>query len=42
MISVPGARAFVLEEEATGGPAEAFMIGREFAHLHAALGAACT
>ena len=36
MISVPGARAFVLEEEAAGGPAEAFMIGREFAHLHPA------
>lgn len=34
MISVPGARAFVLAEEAAGGPAEAFMIGREFAHLH--------
>ena len=34
MISVPGARAFVLEEEAAGGPPEAFMVGREFAHLH--------
>ena len=32
MISVPGARAFVLVEEAAGGPLEAFMIGREFAH----------
>jgi len=36
MISVPGARAFVLEEEAAGGPAEAFMSGREFARLHPA------
>lgn len=35
-ISVPGARAFVLPEEAAVGPAEAFMIGREFAHLHPA------
>lgn len=34
-ISVPGARAFVLGGEAAG-PAEAFMIGREFAHLHPA------
>ena len=34
MISVPGARAFVLAEEAVAGPVEAFMIGREFAHLH--------
>ena len=34
MISVPGASAFVLVEEAAGGPLEAFMIGREFAHLH--------
>lgn len=36
MISVPGARAFVLSEEAAHGPADAFMIGREFAHLHPA------
>jgi phospholipase/carboxylesterase len=36
MISVPGARAFVLDEEAARGPAEAFMTGREFAHLHPA------
>ena len=35
-ISVAGARAFVLAEDAAGGPAEAFMIGREFAHLHPA------
>jgi phospholipase/carboxylesterase len=34
MISVPGARAFVLGEEVASGPLEAFMIGREFAHLH--------
>jgi hypothetical protein len=34
MISVPGARAFVLGEDVAGGPTEAFMIGREFAHLH--------
>lgn len=36
MISVPGARAFVLEVDSASGPAEAFMIGREFAHLHPA------
>lgn len=36
MISVPGARAFVLEEDAALGPDEAFMVGREFAHLHPA------
>lgn len=35
-ISVPGARAFVLQENAAEGPPEAFMIGREFAHLHPA------
>lgn len=35
-ISVPGARAFVLTEEAAAGPEEAFMIGREFAHVHPA------
>ena len=34
-ISVPGARALVLEESSRGvGPPEAFMVGREFAHLH--------
>lgn len=32
-ISVPGARALVLDDE-PAGPPEAFMIGREFAHLH--------
>lgn len=33
-VSVPGARAFVLDEEAAAGPPEAFQAGREFAHLH--------
>ena len=33
-ISVPGARALVLSEAAAVGPPEAFLIGREFAHLH--------
>lgn len=33
LISVPGARALWLAEEAEGPP-EAFMIGHEFAHLH--------
>lgn len=33
-ISVPGARAFILDEELAAGPPEAFMVGREFAHLH--------
>lgn len=33
-VSVPGARAFVLAEDLAAGPPEAFMIGREFAHLH--------
>ena len=33
MVSVPGARAFVLGE-AAGRPPEAFMVGGEFAHLH--------
>lgn len=32
-ISVPGARALVLDDE-PAGPREAFMVGREFAHLH--------
>ena len=32
-ISVPGARALVLHE-ATTGPPDAFLVGREFAHLH--------
>lgn len=33
-VSVPGARAFVLDDQAPAGPAEAFQAGREFAHLH--------
>ncbi len=35
-ISVPGAEALSLVPTASGGPPEAFMIGREFAHLHPA------
>lgn len=34
LVSVPGARAFVLAEEAAAGPPEAFQAQREFAHLH--------
>ncbi|HEV8045592.1 MAG TPA: luciferase family protein, partial [Rubrobacter sp.] len=33
-ISVPGARALWLREGVPAGPPEAFMIGREFAHMH--------
>jgi hypothetical protein len=33
-ISVPGARALWLREDVPAGPREAFMIGREFAHIH--------
>ena len=33
-ISVPGARALWLREEVPAGPQDAFMIGREFAHIH--------
>jgi hypothetical protein len=33
-ISVPGARALVLAAGEPAGPPEAFLIGREFAHLH--------
>lgn len=33
-ISVPGARAFHLSQDVAAGPPEAFMIGREFGHLH--------
>jgi hypothetical protein len=33
-ISVPGARALWLREDVPAGPQEAFMIGREFAHMH--------
>ena len=35
-ISVPGARALVLGPEEPSGPPEAFLIDREFAHLHPA------
>ena len=35
-VSVPGARALVLEAGAARGPDSAFMVGREFAHLHPA------
>jgi hypothetical protein len=33
-ISVPGARALWLDDSLPAGPPEAFLIGREFAHLH--------
>ena len=33
-ISVPGARALWLREDIPAGPQEAFMVGREFAHIH--------
>jgi len=33
-ISVPGARALWLREGVAAGPPEAFMVGREFAHIH--------
>jgi hypothetical protein len=33
-ISVPGARALVLDEDRPSGPADAFLVGREFAHFH--------
>lgn len=35
-VSVPGARALVLDAAAAGGAEDAFMVGREFAHLHPA------
>ena len=35
-ISVPGARALVLAPGEPGGPPEAFLVDREFAHLHPA------
>jgi hypothetical protein len=35
-ISVPGAQALWLSEEVGGGRPEAFLIGREFAHVHPA------
>lgn len=34
MVSVPGARALWLDEGVPAGPPEAFLVGREFAHLH--------
>jgi hypothetical protein len=34
-ISVEGARALTLVPGTAGGPAEAFMLGREFCHVHA-------
>lgn len=34
LISVPGARAAVLGKGCTAGPAEAFMVAREFCHIH--------
>lgn len=34
-ISVEGARALTLDDSAAGGPAEAFIVGREFCHVHA-------
>ena len=33
-ISLPGARALWLRDDVPAGPPEAFMIGREFAHIH--------
>lgn len=33
-ISVPGARALWLDDSGGAGPPEAFLVGREFAHLH--------
>jgi Family of unknown function (DUF5519) len=33
-ISVPGAQALWLSDAVAGGPPEAFLIGREFAHVH--------
>jgi hypothetical protein len=33
-ISVPGARALVLDADSAKGPPEAFLVAREFAHLH--------
>jgi len=34
VISEPGARALWLDDSVPAGPPEAFLIGREFAHLH--------
>ena len=35
-VSVPGSRAFRLDDHHAGGPAEAFQCGTEFAHVHPA------
>ncbi|MHA6796708.1 luciferase domain-containing protein [Pseudonocardia bannensis] len=35
-ISVPGARALVLDDDVIAGPPAAFLIGREYAHVHPA------
>jgi hypothetical protein len=35
-VSVPGARALMLADGSQAGPPEAFMVEREFAHLHPA------
>jgi hypothetical protein len=34
-ISVDGARALMLDDSTPGGPAQAFMVRREFCHVHA-------
>ena len=34
LVSVPGARAFLLDPSYANGPKQAFMAGNEFAHLH--------
>lgn len=34
LVSVPGARAYFLDEAHALGPAQAYMAGTEFAHLH--------
>jgi luciferase-like monooxygenase len=36
LVSVPGARAFHLDEALARGPNDAFQRGREFAHIHPA------
>ncbi len=33
-ISVPGARAFLVDRDLACGPSDAYMIGNEFGHLH--------
>ena len=40
-VSVPGARAFHLDEAHAGGAPGAYMVGREFAHLHQIGRASC-